>query len=691
MGRKKLSKVKFESGLLPLNKSEKKLILKNTLTQNTTMSENVNTEHFTKELNMTKKLNVSFNKSTRVYIDANYNTNYHSTIKVMDEKSADSSYTSKPSDPRLAIKDILGKNEFQDISPDDTISPLVQKTKEIMARQRQRSITNEVNYFDNGKENLINTSKTIIEKSSCYSDTAHSGVYIGEDVYISDMEGSSVVDVNSDGEIIDNDESKIDIILTGSKMGLMRRGLPSTIDHSHSWVRPNDINNDEKKQLINNETDKRSKEQKLQDMTPSERAAYLLSEKKRKLEEAKDNIRILESSENAGRDPCLFSKRTAFDIRMDQIEDKPWVNANLSVSVGDITDYFNYGLTEEDWMEYAEKQLIIRQELTDAYRQKRLPDPTTVPVIPRTPRKQNPRVAVAVRKGDFTTNENEKEETSSDDKMELGLMNEDDIVFGPRLPDSINHYHIIPSKNIYDKVIDDGENNKTLKKGIDLKLPKSSESCVINDKINSSKNILDPILGDGGAWGINPTPGSTLMKIIEDQQWMQKSSSQGFNEKKDLGNKLKQPPPPPIPLPIPPPPPSMLSNVSTFDPNVAARNIGAINDKRRFGSSISFEDSFKPIDYNIFEKNQYGKRQKINHNWDKTLNESSTYIYNRYVNNYGPEGTGEWEIQNRYNSRSSERGGRGFDNQFQHERFHSTHGRGYRIRHWDRGRVGRLY
>merc|ERR1712032_1545153 len=93
----------------------------------------------------------------------------------------------------------------------------------------------------------------------------------------------------------------------------------------------------------------------------------------------------------------------------------------------------------------------------------------------------------------------------------------DDIVFGPRLPDSINHYHIIPSKN-----------------------------------------ILDPILGDGGAWGINPTPGSTLMKIIEDQQWMQKSSSQGFNEKKDLGNKLKQPPPPPIPLPIPPPPPCYL-------------------------------------------------------------------------------------------------------------------------------------
>ena len=63
-----------------------------------------------------------------------------------------------------------------------------------------------------------------------------------------------------------------------------------------------------------------------------------MAEKQRKLEEAKENARRLESEENAGRDPCLFSKRTAFDIRFDQIDDKPWERG-----AGDMTDFFNYG------------------------------------------------------------------------------------------------------------------------------------------------------------------------------------------------------------------------------------------------------------------------------------------------------------------------------------------------------------
>ena len=62
------------------------------------------------------------------------------------------------------------------------------------------------------------------------------------------------------------------------------------------------------------------------------------TEKQRKLEEAKESARRLESEENAGRDPCLFSKRTAFDIRFDQIDDKPWERG-----AGDLTDFFNYG------------------------------------------------------------------------------------------------------------------------------------------------------------------------------------------------------------------------------------------------------------------------------------------------------------------------------------------------------------
>jgi predicted lipoprotein len=41
-----------------------------------------------------------------------------------------------------------------------------------------------------------------------------------------------------------------------------------------------------------------------------------------------------------------------------------------------------------------------RQELTDAAKQKRLPDPGIVPVVPRAPSKQGDRVAVRVKKTD---------------------------------------------------------------------------------------------------------------------------------------------------------------------------------------------------------------------------------------------------------------------------------------------------
>jgi hypothetical protein len=73
----------------------------------------------------------------------------------------------------------------------------------------------------------------------------------------------------------------------------------------------------------------------------------------------------------------LFSKRTSFDIQFDHIEEKQWERG------GDMTDYFNYGFSEEDWLEYGEQQLMIRQELLDANRQNRPPDHSIVPVIPK--------------------------------------------------------------------------------------------------------------------------------------------------------------------------------------------------------------------------------------------------------------------------------------------------------------------
>ncbi|KAA0199968.1 Pre-mRNA 3'-end-processing factor FIP1 [Fasciolopsis buskii] len=42
-------------------------------------------------------------------------------------------------------------------------------------------------------------------------------------------------------------------------------------------------------------------------------------------------------------------------------EDKPWKRPGA-----DITDYFNYGFTEETWIQYCEKQKILRQEYANA-------------------------------------------------------------------------------------------------------------------------------------------------------------------------------------------------------------------------------------------------------------------------------------------------------------------------------------
>ena len=144
--------------------------------------------------------------------------------------------------------------------------------------------------------------------SSGYAMTSHSGEIIDADVYVSD--GSS-----------DEDEDEVEMVLAGSRMGMMRRGIHHSmlVQPNRQWVRQDpEVGGDE---TIENAEQKRLKEQEeeLAKLDPAQRAARLLAEKQRKLEEAKESARRLESEENAGRDPCLFSKRTAFDIRMDQV------------------------------------------------------------------------------------------------------------------------------------------------------------------------------------------------------------------------------------------------------------------------------------------------------------------------------------------------------------------------------------
>ena len=57
-------------------------------------------------------------------------------------------------------------------------------------------------------------------------------------------------------------------------------------------------------------------------LDPAQRAARLLIEKQRREEEQKLEARQKEIEDNVSKDPTLFSKRTAFDIRFDQIEEK---------------------------------------------------------------------------------------------------------------------------------------------------------------------------------------------------------------------------------------------------------------------------------------------------------------------------------------------------------------------------------
>ena len=61
-----------------------------------------------------------------------------------------------------------------------------------------------------------------------------------------------------------------------------------------------------------------------------------------------------------------------------------------------------------------------RQELTDAAKQKRLPDPGIVPVVPRAPSKQGDRVAVRVKKTDETAEDDAAAAVAEIDSDEEG-------------------------------------------------------------------------------------------------------------------------------------------------------------------------------------------------------------------------------------------------------------------------------
>lgn len=324
--------------------------------------------------------------------------------------------------------------------------------------------------------------------ASGYAMQSHGAEIIGEDLYVSE---------GSESEEEAEGEEQPEVVLANSRLGLMRRGLlhPSgLVQPNRQWQR-DDVG--DKKEGEASEEEKKVEEE-LAKLDPAQRAARLLVEKQRKLEEAKETARRLESEENAGRDPCLFSKRTSFDIRMDQIEDKPWTRG-----AGDLTDFFNYGFGEDDWLEYSQQQLMIRQELTDASRQRRQPDPGIVPVTPRTPNKQTPRVAVA---GGGDGNEN------GDGSAAPGDVAADGTVIGP-----------------------------TKVKTTD------GDAMDVEEDGKGEKKVDVEHVGVGGAWGAGAAPGSVLARLIEEQerktetpsapkeQYVREEQPSGYRGREDWG------------------------------------------------------------------------------------------------------------------------------------------------------------
>lgn len=294
------------------------------------------------------------------------------------------------------------------------------------------------------------------KSSSGYAMTSHSGEIIQEDIYVSDGSESD-----------DEEENRFDIVLVGSRMGLMRRGLHHAsmlVQPNRQWARSGGLVEVDE---LTAEQRRQQEEEELAKLDPAERAARLLQEKQRKLEEAKELARLRESEENAGRDSMLFSKRTAFDIRFDQIEDKPWLRGT-----GELSDFFNYGLSEEEWLEYSALQLKIRQELIDASKQKRKPDPSIVPVIPRA---LEPTTEV---KSAEISGEIYKTEVDDDDADGGGLFAASDSAgpsIGPSGPD------------------------------MDANAPLKEKRHDVPE-------------GVGGAWGAGAAPGSVLAKLIEEQE-----------------------------------------------------------------------------------------------------------------------------------------------------------------------------
>ena len=400
-------------------------------------------------------------------------------------------------DSSIDIGDETGVNESTD-RPEDVenfnenlaVEPATTANDDTAELERVKLIV------DDGANATNDTLKKLV--SSSYAVSSHSGALIQEDVYV------------SDGSLDSEDEDEMEIILTSSRMGIMRRGLHQQMmalqQPNRQWKRQDGASNvDGDAATTENtpenegtiltaeqaeEVKRKREEEELAQLDPAQRAARLLIEKQRRELEAKVDDKRRENEENVMRDPTLFSKRTAFDIRFDQIDDKPWERGIGSSD--NHSEFFNYGLSEEDWLEYAAQQLIIRQELIDAFRQKRLPDPVIVPIQPTAVKKEGPTAGTTTTPTPTTDTANvttlAPEDTNSN-VVASGNEGVTDVDVKMEVDETSNEIVIVPS------IVEPTE----------IVAPKQLD-------------ISDITVGIGGAWGAGAAPGSFLARLIEEQE-----------------------------------------------------------------------------------------------------------------------------------------------------------------------------
>jgi len=352
------------------------------------------------------------------------------------------------------------------------------------------------------------TAKEKAAASSGYAMTSHSGEIVQEDIYVSD--GS-------------DDDEAAEVVLAGSRMGIMRRGLhlqPQALQQpNRQWTRAaaaadaettagetatNDGTAPQKQQQL-------TEQEILEQLDPAARAARLQQEKQRREHEAALEARRQENETNVRQPPSLFSKRTAFDIRFDQIEEKPW-ERNLAPgqqpSNEHLAEFFNYGLSEEDWLEYSQQQLLIRQELVDAHNQKRPPDPAIVPI----------QAPVKSEVADDATAVEAKPQAEADEEAggekNAGTADADGDTTATECATAATATMGPSSKP-------DSESTEDTKIASVSMAPQPQPVAV------------DVPASLGGAWGAGAAPGSVLAKLMEEQQQQQDGLS-GSSRRRSL-------------------------------------------------------------------------------------------------------------------------------------------------------------